>query len=166
MIDEAETHRAKGRPKKIVDNSFVLEEVKKFFDGYKSIRAGAIALGVSSTSAWAWYHGKFKPSKFFLEKMTKLGGNRISEDLMLSSEGLLKKDYKTLFLFILEHHIKHKANILNIPSEQYYKDYVHPKIKEVIEKQNLSDAELPMIRAFFDGSLEYWVKVAKLFGKK
>lgn len=153
----------RGRPPKEKIPDFALDEIKKFFDGYKSLRIAAEILGVSNTTAWSWYHGKFRPKEKFVNKMIKLSGGSISKSKVMQTSNGFKEDYKTLKNYIKTVHIKPKAKIMGITVDEYYDDYTHPNVKRAIDKDSLNEVDIPLLHAFYGNSLDYWVKIAKSF---
>jgi hypothetical protein len=156
----------KGRPKAQKIPFFVVKEIQRFFDEYPSIRAGAIAMGVSSTSAWNWYHGFYRPSQKYIKIMEKLSRGRISLSLINETTASLVNGVESLKDFIKNNHLQSKAEILGISVDEYYTSYVHPRVQAIIDSNTIKETDLPLLHSFFDSTLEYWVQVMNEFNLK
>lgn len=155
-------YEKRGRPVENNLTSAGLNEIRKFFDSYKSLREAATLLGVSNTTAWAWYHGKFKPRDKFVDEMVRLSGGDISKHTINNVPCVLRR-YESLIEFIKNQHLKKKSRIIGITVDEFYNDFIHPKVKRIIERGYMNEIDVPLFHAVFDNTLEYWVNVARKF---
>jgi hypothetical protein len=155
--------KSKGRPSKAEMSPVALDEIKKFFDGYASLRAAAKVLGVSSTAAWSWRHGKFRPKEKYVNKMIKLSKGAVSKDKLMHQLPNKQQQYNSFLDYMMIVHIKPKADIMGLKDVDYYNNYTHPKVKKIIEKYSLSEIDIPLLHAFYGESLDYWINIVKNF---
>jgi hypothetical protein len=156
----------KGRPPKAEMSPIALEEIKKFFDDYTSLRAAAKVLGVSSTAAWSWCHGKFRPKEKYINKMVKLSKGAVSKDKLMHQLLSKQQEYNSFLDYMMIVHIKPKADIMGLKDVDYYNNYTHPKVKKIIEKFSINEIDIPLLHAFYGHTLDYWIKVTKKFNLK
>jgi hypothetical protein len=156
------SYEKRGRPVEDKVTLTSLNEIRKFFDSYKSLREAAQLLGVSNTTAWAWYHGKFKPRDKFVDEMVRLSSGAISRDAINNVPCVLRR-YDSLIDFVKNQHLKRKSRIIGITVDEFYSDFIHPKVKRILERGYINEIDIPLLHAVFDNTLEYWINVARKF---
>jgi hypothetical protein len=153
----------RGRPRNAPMCEVTRRELSKFFSFYKSYRAAAEAIGVSSTSACGWASYKFKPSAENARKMQEVTNGAIDARKIIYGEDGAPTAEKTFYDYMIHHHIEPKAEQLGKTVEQFLADCVPPIIEEIMLKSHPSDEDCKTLAVILGGSIFQWLSAKEYF---
>jgi hypothetical protein len=155
---------------KFINSKESLKELSKFIEYYDTVAEASRQLGVTRNLIYNWKNNSILISAKNAGLMQELSNGICKGDTLLirQKQFIPARDYKNLYEYVFETHIKPKLELANMGEDYYFDCCINPDIKNTllsVKTKKYSKALVKVLLCIYGGTAFYWESVIDYYIK-